>query len=70
MSDYTGEVVEILTPEEYTALQSQNIKGIEDFQVCFSCDAEGEVQWSIDRCSFCHPVDKHGEAKVSHLFLR
>jgi hypothetical protein len=55
LAEYTGDVMEILASEEFSTLQRENIKGIEDFSVCFSCDAEGEVQWNIERCSKCDP---------------
>ena len=61
LTDYNGEVMEILTSAEFEALQKETIHGIEDFHVCFSCDGDGEVQWNIERCFRCDPlVSRHG----------
>lgn len=66
LGEYEGEVMEILTTEEFAALQREKIKGMEDFHVCFSCDGDGLVQWNIEKCNRCD----HASVKLSSALMR
>ena len=59
LSEYPGEVVEVLEAEEFWALQTgERIHGVLEFSVGFSCDVEGEIQWNIEKCRNCDPLHR------------
>jgi hypothetical protein len=52
---YEGQVVEILTAEEWDALLD-SLRGISDFSVRFSLDGEN-ISWNRGICTSCDPTD-------------
>eukprot|EP01041_Mallomonas_annulata_P000144 gene144-239_t len=60
LTDYPGALYEILSGEEWDALQEAC--GTADFSVRFSCDGD-HIQWSLDLCRLCSPFH-HGHINV------
>ena len=51
---YEGDVVEIVSAEEWDALQSLVLQSV--FSVGFALDTEGNITWSCTRCLSCDPL--------------
>lgn len=59
LGQYPGEVVEILSYEEWEALQAVVLKKNQnsEFGVSFSIDADGHITWSCGLCQACDPFN-------------
>lgn len=58
LGTYPGDVYEILSAEEWDALQSSLSHSMADFSVRFCLDGEGGTTWSVPVCSRCDPFDR------------
>jgi hypothetical protein len=56
LGQYPGEVVEVISLEEWEALHSQ-LKSFPDFSVRFSLGPEGDVAWNVGICQACDPFN-------------
>lgn len=56
LGQYPGEIVEIISLEEWEALHEQ-LKSFPDFGVRFSLEPEGELAWNVGLCQACDPFN-------------
>jgi hypothetical protein len=56
LGQYPGEVVEVISLEEWEALHSQ-LKSFPDLSVSFSLSPEGDVAWNVGICQACDPYN-------------
>ena len=57
---YQGEIVEIISADEWDSLQA-SLRSFSDFSVRFCLDGDS-VSWNIGVCSFCCPLS-HGPSR-------
>jgi len=65
LGQYPGEIVEIISLEEWEALHEQ-LKSFPDFSVRFSLAPEGDLAWNVGICQACDPFNYGNLAPSPH----